>query len=130
VFDSSAAVQGTELASLPEPLSLKASVTRYAPGAVSIELDGPAPAGSALMVSENWYPGWQARVDGTPVSVGKAAVSLMGIALPTGARSVELTFANAAYETGKTVTWAAVALALLMLSAGFLVDRRREVPSV
>lgn len=130
VFDTSAAVQGTELTSLPEPLSLKANVTRYAPGAVSIELDGPAPAGSALMISENWYPGWRAQVDGTPVPVGKAAVSLMGIALPAGARSVELTFTNPAYETGKTVTWAAVAFALLLLGAGYLNDRRREAPSV
>ncbi|MCC6774502.1 MAG: hypothetical protein IT360_25225, partial [Gemmatimonadaceae bacterium] len=130
VFDSSATVQGTELSSLPEPLSLTASVTKWAPGAVSIALDGPAPSGSALMVSENWYPGWQARVDGTLVPVGKAAVSLMGIALPTGARNVELTFTNAAYETGKAVTWAAVALALLMLGAGFLTDRRRVTLSV
>lgn len=124
VFDTSAAVQGRELTTLPDPLSLKVSVKGYAPGRVSLELDGPAPEGAALMVSENWYPGWSATVDGQPATIGKAAVSLMGLPLPAGARKVELTFTNPAYETGKKVTWAAVGLALLMLLAGFAIDRR------
>jgi hypothetical protein len=130
VFDSSAAVQGTTLTTLPEPLTVKAAVKGYAPGRVSIELDAPAPEGSALMISENWYPGWQATVDGKATEVGKAAVSLMGVALPAGARTIELSFVNPAYETGKRVTWGAVALALLLLGVGLLLDRRQAMPSV
>lgn len=125
VFDSGAAVQGTELSTLPEPLSITAAVKSYQPGRVSIELDAPAPEGSALMVSENWYPGWRALVDGKPVTVGKAAVSLMGIPLPAGARAIEMSFENPAYETGKAVTWGAVALAVLLLGLGVVMDRRR-----
>ncbi|MEP7384275.1 MAG: hypothetical protein ABI910_21540 [Gemmatimonadota bacterium] len=130
VFDTSAAVQGVELSSLPEPLEIKAVVTHYAPGAVGIELDRPAPVGSALMISENWYPGWRASVDGKPGVIGKAAVSLMGVALPEGSRKIELTFTNPAYEVGKQVTWGAVALSLLLLGIGMIVDRRRPSPSV
>lgn len=124
VFDTSAAVQGAQLAALPDPLDISAKVTRYEPGAIEIALDKPAPEGSALMVSENWYPGWRALADGKPAVIGKAAVSLIGVALPAGARSVSLTFTNPAYETGKKVTWAAVALSLLMLGAGLVLDRR------
>lgn len=124
IFDTSAAVQGESITSLPEPLQIEATVTRYEAGRVSIELDAPAPKGSALMVSENWYPGWLATADGKAAAVGKAAVSLMGVALPEGARRIELTFTNPAYETGKTVTFAAIALALLMLGIGALLDRR------
>lgn len=124
VFDSSAAVQVTPLTTLPEPLSIKAAVKEYAPGRATIELDSPAPAGSALMISENWYPGWTATVDGKPATIGKAAVSLMAVALPAGARSIQLVFTNPAYHTGKTVTFMAVAAALLMLGAGALLDRR------
>lgn len=124
VFDSSAAVQVTPLTTLPEPLSIKAAVTEYSPGRATIELDAPAPAGSALMISENWYPGWTATVDGKPATIGKAAVSLMAVALPAGARSIQLVFTNPAYHTGKTVTFVAVAAALLMLGAGALLDRR------
>ncbi len=124
VFDTSAAVQGAQLSTLPEPLDITAKVTKYAPGAVEIALDKPAPEGSALMVSENWYPGWKAEVDGKPGVIGKAAVSLIGVALPAGAKSVSLTFTNPAYEIGKKVTWIAVALSLLLLVAGVAVDRR------
>ncbi|MFP5354768.1 MAG: YfhO family protein [Gemmatimonadota bacterium] len=124
IFDTSAAVQGESITALPEPLAIKASVKSYQPGRVSIDLDAPAPKGSALMVSENWYPGWTAKADGKPVTVGKAAVSLMGIPLPEGARVIELVFTNPAYETGKSVTYAAVVLALLLFGAGVLVDRR------
>jgi hypothetical protein len=48
----------------------------------------------------------------------------MGIPLPAGARKVELAFSNPAYETGKRVTWIALALALFMLLAGIATDRR------
>ncbi len=124
IFDTSAAVQGSSITTLPDPLPLKATVKRYEPGHVNIQLDAPAPKGSALMVSENWYPGWRATADGKPVTVGKAAVSLIGVALPEGARDIELTFTNAPYQTGKRVTFAAVALALLMLAVGVVVDRK------
>ena len=63
LFDTSAAVAGVaNVTALPEPLAIGASVTRYAPGSVAIRLAAPAPKGSALMVSENYYPGWQATV--------------------------------------------------------------------
>jgi hypothetical protein len=124
VFDSSAMVQGRELTTLPDPLSVKVAVTKYAPGRVSLELDTPAPDGSALMVSENWYPGWTATVDGQPATIGRAAVSLMGVPLPAGARKIDLTFTNPAYETGKSVTWVAVGLAVMLQLLGLALDRR------
>lgn len=124
IFDTSAAVQEESITALPEPLTIKASVKRYEPGRVSIELDTPAPKGSALMVSENWYPGWTATVDGKAATIGKAAVSLIGVALPAGARAIDLRFTNPAYETGKGVTFVAVALALLLFAMGLWADRR------
>jgi uncharacterized membrane protein YfhO len=101
-------------------------VTAYKPGAATIELDGPAPAGSALVVSENYYPGWRATVDGRPATVGRADVSLIGVELPAGARRVELAFENGPYKTGRAVTWVAVAVALLLWIGGVLVSRRRD----
>lgn len=124
VFDSAVAVEAPTLTALPAPLAIGTTVTTYHPGLVRIELDAPAPAGSALMVSENWYPGWEARVDGSPALLGRAAVTLMGVVLPEGGRVVELTFTNRPYEQGKRVTWAAVALALLLTAGGAVIDRR------
>lgn len=126
LFDTSAAVQGQQISALPAPLSIKAQVTRYDPGHITVHLDQAAPRGSALVVSENYYPGWQAMVDGKPAAVGRADYVLTGVALPAGARTIDLTFHSAAYELGKTVTLTALALAILAMLAGLLTPRLRR----
>jgi hypothetical protein len=50
--------------------------------------------------------------------------------LPAGAREVRLSFADPGYQSGKTITLIALALALAALIAGVLLDRRRLVPAV
>ena len=126
LFDTSAQVNAaTNVQSLPAPLGLSASVERYEPGNVRISLNAPAPAGAALVVSENYYPGWQATVDGKAARLGRADYSLIGVELPAGARNVQLTFTSPAYQRGKTVTWFAIIIGLLMLGAGAWQDRRR-----
>lgn len=115
------------LSSLPEPLSIRARTTAYAPGRISVTLDAPAPSGSALVVSENFYPGWQATVDGQPAKAERAMLSLMAVALPAGATAVELTFDSAPYATGRGITIFTVVLALLLFAVGVVLDRRRVV---
>ena len=126
IFDTAAAVQGQQVTTVPAPLPIKAKVTRYDPGHITVQLDSAAPAGSALMVSENYYPGWQATADGKPATVGRADYVLIGVALPTGARSIDLTFHSAPYETGKTITLVAIVLSVLVGFAGAFADRRRR----
>ena len=81
--------------------------------------------GSALVVSENYYPGWIAAVDGKPARIGRADYTMIGVELPAGARSIELNFTSPAYEKGKVITWVAIVLGFLMLGAGVWRDRRR-----
>jgi hypothetical protein len=126
LFDTSANVtvaQGVQ--SLPPALSIKTSVRHYEPGRVQIDLDAPAPQGASLVVSENYYPGWTAAVDGKPARLGRADYTMIGVELPTGARSVELNFTSPTYQKGKMITWIAIALGFLMLGAGVWRDRRR-----
>lgn len=126
LFDTAAPVTAQEIQALPEPLMLRATATRYEPGAIDIELDQPAPAGSALIVSENYYPGWSATVDDAPATIGRADMTLIGVELPAGARRISLRFSSEPFETGKTITLAALAVALLAWGAGALVERRRH----
>ncbi|HEX6628623.1 MAG TPA: YfhO family protein [Gemmatimonadaceae bacterium] len=126
LFDTSARVTGAQnVEALPEPLSLTTNVRSYAPGKVDINLSGPAPAGSSLIVSENYYPGWIATVDGKSANIGRVDYSMIGVELPAGARSVSLRFTSPSYERGKVITWVAIVLGLLMLGAGAWRDRRR-----
>ena len=124
LFDTSAHVTAREVTTLPAPIDVPARVTRLEPGSVSVELGSPAPAGSALMLAENYYPGWTATVDGRPAAVGRANFVLTGVELPAGGRRVELRFRSAPYETGKMLTLVAIAVALLISGFGFVTERR------
>jgi uncharacterized membrane protein YfhO len=64
-------------------------------------------------------------VDGKAARIGRADYSLIGVELPQGARSIELFFTSSSYERGKTITWVAIAIGVLMLGAGIWRDRRR-----
>ncbi|MGH7652158.1 MAG: YfhO family protein [Gemmatimonadaceae bacterium] len=126
LFDTSAKVRvSTGVQSLPAPLPITTSVKHYEPGKVAIDLSAPAPAGGSLVVSENYYPGWKASVDGKPAPIGRADYTMIGVELPAGARSIELNFTSPSYEKGKLVTWLAIAAGLLMLAFGLWRDRRR-----
>jgi hypothetical protein len=51
---------------------------------------------------------------------------LIGVGLPAGARSVELSFRSPAYERGKAITLTALAIAALMLTAGLILGLRHR----
>ena len=118
IFDTSSKVQGAQVSALPAPLATTTHVDAYAPGHIVLTLSDPAPKGSALVVSENFYPGWHATADGKPVTVERADLSLMGIALPEGAKKIELDFSSDTYKEGKTITLAALAISIVAVLAG------------
>jgi uncharacterized membrane protein YfhO len=102
-------------------------VTSRAPGRIALALSRPAPAGAALVVSENYYPGWRASVDGRDAAVGRVDYSLVGVGLPAGAREVTLTFTSPRVATGRAISLAVLGMSLLAVAAGVAVERRRRV---
>jgi len=128
VFDSLASISAPKLSALPDRLGISTRIMRYDAGHIALELSAPAPAGSALVVSENYFPGWTATIDGRPaIPAIRTDYTFLGVPLPAGATRIRLDFHDPAYGTGKTVTLVAIGLALLTLGAGVLVDRRRVV---
>ncbi|MDH5235319.1 MAG: YfhO family protein, partial [Gemmatimonadota bacterium] len=92
LIDTASTTPAVALTAIPAPLAITTRVTDYGPGHATIELSDPAPAGSALIASESFYPGWTATVDGQPAKAERADLALIGVALPAGARRVELRF--------------------------------------
>lgn len=127
IFDTSTAVETQPVNSpLPQPVGFGAHVAKYEPGAIDIDLEGPAPAGSALVVSENFYPGWSATVDGKSARTDRVNFTLIGVDLPAGARKVSLRFDSAPYQTGKLVTLLALGASVLWWILGAVADRQRR----
>jgi hypothetical protein len=127
VIDSSAPVQAQSLTALPQPVNVVPKITRYDAGHIALDLSAPAPAGSALVVSENYFPGWRATVNGQPAPVVRADYNLIGVPLPAGASHISLDFTDAAYQKGKIVTLLALLVALALVGGGALLERRRRV---
>ena len=123
-FDPEAAISPAPLTAPPAPSAITASTSNFAPGRASITLSAPAIAGSALVVSENYFPGWTATIDGRVQPLYRADFNLIGVPLPAGARHVELSFHDAAVDTGAGITLVAIALAMLALAFGVVSERR------
>jgi hypothetical protein len=100
----------------PEDEIGQIQVVHRTPGSTSLNIS--APADSLLMLSEIYYPGWRAAVDGQIVPIVRADYILRGVPLPVGEHHVEVfyqpvTLIGGALISG--VTCAAVAAAGLWI---------------
>ena len=127
LVDSAWATTLPPITALPPAIGIAVAATRYDAGHIELTLASPAPAGAALVVSENFFPGWRATVDGKPADVVRTDYNLLGVSLRAGARKVSVDFADPAYGPGRAVSLAATVLALLATLAGGLAERRRHV---
>ena len=123
IFDDTATVASPAAAQpLAEPKAT-ATVTKWAPGAMEIQVSGAETAPAHLVVSENWYKDWSAQVDGQPGVVRRADHALLSVDLPPGAKTVTLTFSSPEYATGKMVSLVSLLLALGLMGAGVVMGR-------
>ena len=133
ILDTNSLIAGQAITALPAPTTVAARVTSYAPGRIQVRLDSSPPAHTALVVSENYFPGWTATVDGRAALTDRAEFNLIGVELPANAKQIELRFDDAAYERGKAITLVALLASVVLLMLGIVSARRadiREVPEV
>jgi hypothetical protein len=81
-----------------------ASVTRTGARDGVFSIDVVTPEGGFLVLSENWYPAWTARLDGTAVPIHRADVSLQGVVVPGGAHTVTFELVSRGYQAGAIVS--------------------------
>ena len=112
--------------SLPEPSPVRARMLAWEPGSMRIGLEGQAAAASWLVVSENWYPDWQATVDGQPAPVFRGQYSLITIPIPVGAKEVTLEFRSRAYQRGRLITFISLIAALGLWLVPLVRTRRAD----
>lgn len=131
--DSAAQINGEKVAPAPAlffPAStITTTVSDFAPGHATIQLSAPAETGNALVISENFYKGWRAYADGKELPVMRAAYNLIGVALPVGARTISVSFADPRYSTGRIITLLALVLTGWVILTGWRRDRQTSVPS-
>ncbi|MEL7674008.1 MAG: YfhO family protein [Chloroflexota bacterium] len=89
----------------------EAEIVSYEASAVQIKTSG---AGGVLVLSDQYYPGWQAAVDGQPVEIARADTALRAVCVPPGEHSVTFSYRPLSFYAGTAISaagWALWALA-------------------
>lgn len=100
-----------------------ASLTR--PDTQGIEVDVRAERPGLLVVSEAWFPGWSATVDGEPAPVLRADGLVLGVPVEAGASDVVLRYRAPGLRLGALVS---AGTAIVLAAAHLLARRRRRAP--
>jgi hypothetical protein len=95
----------------------------YQPNRIRFEVDGQTPG--FLVLTDVWFPGWKCRVSGEEVNVYRANYAFRTVKVPAGKHVVEFCFEPLSYQRGRIITFATLAI-VLVLSAGLLLVRWRH----
>lgn len=105
---------------------LPSALVRYpGPEEVEITFDGECPGG-ILVLTDAFYPGWKAEVDGTPVTVMPADIAFRAVALPKGSQKVTFRFEPREVKIGAITSLAALGVLLAFTVFSFFWSRRRK----
>ena len=88
-------------------------LTGYEPNQLTYQVNSAT--GGVLVLSDIYYPGWTAEVDGTEVEIGRVNYVLRALRLTPGSHQVVLSFFPKTIDNTETIAY--VAMALLFLFA-------------
>ncbi len=95
------------------------------PGNNRVEVEVSAASGGILVLSEVFYPGWQAQIDGESVPILRADYGLRAVCLPPGEHRVVMQFVPRSLQIGAGIT---LFSSFLMAWAVWRLFRRRVAP--
>jgi hypothetical protein len=122
---------------LPEPLPADVEVRPGVAGAVEwverevdrftlrVAPDGPA----LLVILDNWYPAWEATVNGHIVPIYRANHTFRAVAVPPGEYTVEFRYTPADLRSGAAVSLLTLGLLLVVVLVGVAGRYRRARPA-
>ncbi|HVO22901.1 MAG TPA: hypothetical protein VMW56_04665, partial [Candidatus Margulisiibacteriota bacterium] len=87
-------------------------------------VEANAPEDGFLLLADTFYPGWIAELDGTPVPIYRANLSVRAIQLPKGRHDIRFSYGAPGFFRGLRITLLAVSTLLLWLGTAAYRDRR------
>lgn len=102
------------------PGILPVEVVRERPEVLRFDVAADHPA--LLVVTDSWYPGWRAWVDGDSAPVLRVNALFRGVPIPAGAHRVDMRFEPRTFRVGATLSVAAALAIAALLAVGL---RRR-----
>jgi hypothetical protein len=96
---------------IEDPVNAEVKVTRYEPQRIELETRNERPG--FLVLSEIYYRGWEAWIDGRRAPVERANYTLRGVAIPAGEHRIEFVFRAHSFRNG--AVWSLLGAILLLV---------------
>ncbi|MGE3269831.1 MAG: YfhO family protein [Chloroflexota bacterium] len=97
-----------------------AAATIAAEGSAVLDVQASAPGGGFLVLTDPYYPGWRAYVDGEETPILRADYLFRAIELPPGSHQVRFVFTPWSLARGTTLSLAGIGVALAAMLVGTL----------
>jgi hypothetical protein len=120
--DPTASLAGTPRVSNLDQFVARIPVTvrEQSPNRIRLSLEAPAPG--FVVLTDTFYPGWRATIDGQPTHIWPANLAFQTVAIEAGAHEVVFSYQPGSFTVG---LWLSIgALLVTVLSGGFLLKNR------
>lgn len=85
---------------------------------ITVSLNSPG----WVVLTDTYYPGWQATLNGQPVEIERANIMFRSVAVPEGNHTLVFEFKPTSLRTGSIIS----GLALLIVGVGLVISRRQR----
>ncbi len=97
-------------------------VTGQSPNLVTLTVDADQPG--FVVLTDTYYPGWQATVDGQPVQIWPANLAFRAVPIEAGRHTVQFSYRPATVQWGVWIS--GITLLFVLLAGGRLLLRNRN----
>jgi len=108
-----------------DSLKGNAEITSYKINSISLKVS--TPKNGYLVLSEIFYPGWKAYVDGREKKVYRANWSLRAIPIEAGEHKVDVCFEPKSFYTGAWITFITIGLSSIGIVYSLLRKKRNNI---
>src|SRR5262249_13484712 len=113
-----------QASSAPPAAGASATLTHY--GGEQVQISAAATAPSLVVLTDSYYPGWTATVDGHPASLQRVDYVLRGVRIGPGRHTIVMRYQPTAGTMGGVIS-VLTRLVILGAGAGGIWPRRRAV---
>jgi hypothetical protein len=116
--------QEKQLSDIPIRSQSTVTIMDYRPQEVKIQVE--TPAAGLLVLSDGFYPGWEATVDKKPTPIYRVDHALRAVFLPAGSHLVEFHFEPKILDRAMMLALFGLAVAALILGKDRTAARRQK----
>ena len=90
------------------------NVTSIVDQTMSLRVNVDMACKGLLVVSDSWYPGWRARVDGELTEIWRVNTAIRGVVVPAGGHTITMHYSSFSVYAGLACALAGLAIALVL----------------